>query len=60
MLRSKKNSYQEFDEKKKNPAAQKSPLPPPHNFSNGPSLSFNKSHYGSWFQAFLQTPLERS
>ena len=38
MLWPKKNSYQEFDDEKKflrleNP-------PPPHNFSNGPSLSY--------------------
>ena len=31
-----KNSYKEFDNEKKIPAAQKSP--PPYNFSNGPSL----------------------
>ena len=37
MLRPKKNSYKEFDNEKKIPAAQKF-LPPPHNFSNGPSL----------------------
>ena len=33
-----KNSYKEFDKKKKIPAARKFPSPP-HNFSNGPSLS---------------------
>ena len=32
----KKNSYKEFDNKKKIPAALK--FPSPHNFSNGPSL----------------------
>ena len=38
MLRPKKNSYKEFDNEKKIPAAQKFPSPA-HNFSNGPSLS---------------------
>ena len=37
MLRPKKNSYKEFDNKKKIPAAPKLPTPS-HNFSNGPSL----------------------
>ena len=39
MLWPKKNSYKEFD--KKIPAARKFPfsLPPPNNFSNGPSLT---------------------
>ena len=35
----KKNSYKEFDNEKKIPAARKFPSLPPHNFSNGPSLS---------------------
>ena len=44
MLRPKKNSYTEFNNEKKIPAARKFsnppfPLPPPHNFSNGPSLN---------------------
>ena len=46
MLRPKKNSYKEFDEEKKFLRLENSP-PPPHNFSNGPSLaslSFNKNH----------------
>ena len=34
----KKNSYKEFDNEKKIPASRKFPSPPPHNFSNGPSL----------------------
>ena len=38
MLRPKK-SYKEFDNEKKPPAARTFPTPPPHNFSNGPSLS---------------------
>ena len=38
MLWRKKNSYKEFDDEKKIPAARKFP-PPPHNFSNGPSLN---------------------
>ena len=33
-----KNSYQEFDNEKKFLQLENSP-PPPHNFSNGPSLS---------------------
>ena len=36
MLWPPKNSYKEFDNEKKNPAARK--FPSPHNFSNGPSL----------------------
>ena len=39
MLWPKKNSYKEFDNEKKIPAAWNSPPPPP-NFSNGPSLRF--------------------
>ena len=39
MLRPKKNSYKEFDDEK-NSCSSKIPLsPPPHNFSNGPSLT---------------------
>ena len=38
MLWPKKNSYKEFNNKKKKiPAARKFPFPP-HDFSNGPSL----------------------
>ena len=37
MLRPKKNSYKEFDNEKKFLRLKNSP-PPPHNFSNGPSL----------------------
>ena len=37
MLRPKKNSYKEFDDEKKFLRLENS-LPPPHNFSNGPSL----------------------
>ena len=37
MLWPKKNSYKEFNNKKKIPAARKFPSPP-HDFSNGPSL----------------------
>ena len=36
MLWPKKNSYKEFDNEKNIPAARK--FPPPHNFSNSPSL----------------------
>ena len=40
MLRSKKISFKEFDNEKKIPAVPKFPTPPPpHNFSNGPSLN---------------------
>ena len=35
----KKNSYKEFDNEKKFLRLENSPPPPPHNFSNGPSLS---------------------
>ena len=38
MLWPKENSYKEFDNEKKIPAARKFPSPPTH-FSNGPSLS---------------------
>ena len=39
MLWSKKNSCKEFDNEKKFLRLENSPLPPPpHNFSNGPSL----------------------
>ena len=34
----KKNSYKEFDNEKKFLRLENSPPPPPHNFSNGPSL----------------------
>ena len=34
-----KNSYNECDNEKKKPAARKFPSPP-HNFSNGPSLTY--------------------
>ena len=38
-----KNSYKEFDNEKKVLLLENSPLrpPPPHNFSNGPSLTSN-------------------
>ena len=38
MLRPKKNSHKEFDNEKKFLRLKNSP-PPPHNFSNGPSLT---------------------
>ena len=38
MLWPKKNSYKEFDNEK-NSCGSKIPLPHPHNFSNGPSLT---------------------
>ena len=44
-----KNSYKEFDNEKKIPAARKSP-PPPHNFSNGPSLTYLSAADGSTLQ----------
>ena len=39
MLWAKKNSYKEFDNVKKIPAARKLSSPPPHNSSNCPSLN---------------------
>ena len=39
MLRPKKNSCKEFDNEKKFLQLENSPPPPPHNFSNGPSLT---------------------
>ena len=39
MLRPKKNSCKEFDNEKKFLQLENSPPPPPHNFSNGPSLN---------------------
>ena len=38
MLWPKKNSYKEFANEKKFLRLENSPPPPPHNFSNGPSL----------------------
>ena len=38
MLWPKKNSYKEFDNEKKFLRLENSPPPPPHKFSNGPSL----------------------
>ena len=44
MLWPKKNSYKEFDDKKKIPAARKLPNPPPpRNFSNGPFFTSSVS-----------------
>ena len=45
MLRPKKNSYKEFDNEKKFLRLKNSP--PPHNFSNGPSLK------SCWYPLFL-------
>ena len=39
MLWPKKKSYKEFDNEKKFLRLENSPLPHPHNFSNGPSLT---------------------
>ena len=41
MLWPKKNSYKEFDNEKKFLRLENSSPPPPHNFSNGPSLTEN-------------------
>ena len=38
-MASKKNSYKEFDNKKNSCGSKIPHPPPPHNFSNGPSLS---------------------
>ena len=45
MLWPKKNSYKEFDDKKKIPAGSKTPQPPPppSNFSNGPFFTSSVS-----------------
>ena len=43
MLRPKKNSYEELDNEK-NSCGSKIPLPPPLNFSNGPSLIHARIH----------------
>ena len=56
MLWPKKNSYKEFDNEKI-PAARKFPQPPPHNFSNGPSLSATRVSMG--LVVSLQTSLPR-
>ena len=54
MLRPKKNSYKEFDNEKKFLRLKNSP-PPPHNFSNGPSLNqmelkwFFESNLSIWY-----------
>ena len=42
MLWPKKNSYKEFDNEKKFLRLENSP--PPHNFSNGPSLSLRRKN----------------
>ena len=49
MLWPKKKSYKEFDNKKKFLQLENSP-PPPHNFSNGPSLMkmCRGSHFHDW------------
>ena len=50
-----KNSYKEFDNEKKIPAARKFPSPsPPHNFSNGPSLIVTRAK--SFFSRLRPTP----
>ena len=40
MLWPKKHSYKEFDNEKQFLQLENSPPPPPHNFSNGPSLRY--------------------
>ena len=47
MLWPKKNSCKEFDNEKKFLRLENSPPPPPHKFSNGPSLKANRntSHF---------------
>ena len=45
MLWAKKNSYKEFENEKKFLRFENSP-PPPHNFSNGPSLRPLKTNTG--------------
>ena len=59
MLWPKKNSYKEFDNEKKIPAARKFPSPPPHNFSNGPSIRTERSKtigsaLGNFRNAFIK------
>ena len=51
MLKPKKNSYKEFDNEKKLLRLKNSP--PPHNFSNGPSLTSMYKMYK--FFTFLKT-----
>ena len=46
MLWAKKNSYKEFENEKKFLRFENSPPPPPHNFSNGPSLRPLKTNTG--------------
>ena len=46
MLWPKKNSYKEFANEKKFPRFENSP-PPPHNFSNGPSLTEHHTNHKS-------------
>ena len=47
MLWPKKNSYNEFDNKKNFLWLKNSKPPPPHNFSNGPSLKTFPQSYGN-------------
>ena len=44
-----KNSYEEFDNEKKKFLRLENP-PPPHNFSNGPSLTYLSAADGSTLQ----------
>ena len=55
MLRPKKNSYKEFDDEKKFLRLKNSP-PPPHNFSNGPSLSTEYLIFSPSTVSFLENP----
>ena len=48
----KKNSYKEFDNEKKSPAALKSP--PPHSFSNGRVPNFKQTNLKAYFKIIIQ------
>ena len=47
-----KNSYKEFDDEKKFLQLENSPPPPPHNFSNGPSLREPLLMFTEWRNFF--------
>ena len=57
MLWPKKNSYKEFDNEKNSCGSKIPQPPPPHNFSNGPSLSATRVSMG--LVVSLQTSLPR-
>ena len=54
----KKNSYKEFDNEKKFLRLENSPPPPPHDFSNGPSLTLTNCSKEILYTVIDQSKLE--